>query len=81
MTGIEICPKCDKSDWRTFTSNSTLKRTKRCNSCGFEASNTVDLKSAVKSQMALELKVILFGLLLAGTSGVIFIAILLGLSD
>jgi hypothetical protein len=31
--------------------------------------------------MALELKVILFGLLLAGTSGVIFFAVLLGLSD
>jgi hypothetical protein len=58
-----------------------MKTTKKCNSCGFESSNTVDLKSAVKSGASLYLKVWIFGLLLAGVSGAIFFAVAVALSD
>ena len=76
MTGIEVCPQCNKSDWRIFTSNSTMKTTKKCNSCGFESSKTVDLKSAVKSEASLYVKVVLFGLLLALVGGIVFFGLL-----
>jgi uncharacterized protein (DUF983 family) len=80
MTGIEICPQCSKSDWRVFTTNSTLTTTKRCNACGFESSKTVDLKSAVKSGSSLYLKVVMWSFLVMIGGGILFYGILLGLS-
>ena len=76
MTGIEICPQCNASNWRIFASNSNLTTTKQCIPCGFESSKTQDFRAANKYEAIMTLKIIFFGTLFSIACGVIFFVIL-----